>query len=152
MIVTKDDLQGILAAYRGERRELIHILQDVQRRWGYLPPEAMREVAVFLRAPESAVYGVATFYSHFKFVRQGRHIIKVCLGTACHVRGGPLIMETVERELGIQSGGTTGDYKFSLEKVNCLGCCALGPVLVVGEEYHGKISPAQVPKILASYE
>ncbi len=152
MIVTKDDLQGILAAYRGERRELIHILQDVQRRWGYLPSEAMREVAAFLRVPESAVYGVATFYSHFKFVRQGRHIIKVCLGTACHVRGGPLIMETVERELGIQSGGTTGDYKFSLEKVNCLGCCALGPVLVVGEEYHGKISPAQVPKILASYE
>lgn len=152
MIVAKDDLREILADYQGERRELIHILQDVQQRWGYLPPEAMREVAAFLRIPESAVYGVATFYSHFKFVRQGRHTIKVCLGTACHVRGGPLIMETVERELGIQSGGTTDDYKFSLEKVNCLGCCALGPVLVVGEEYHGKISPAQVPQILASYE
>jgi NADH-quinone oxidoreductase subunit E len=152
MIVAKDDLQEILAAYQGDRREMIHILQDVQKRWGYLPPEAMREVAAFLRVPESAVYGVATFYSHFKFVQQGRHTIKVCLGTACHVRGGPLIMETVERELGIESGGTTDDYKFSLEKVNCLGCCALGPVLVVDEEYHGKISPAQVPQILASYE
>jgi len=152
MVVAKDDLKEVLEPYRGERQELINILQDVQKRWGYLPPEAMRAVVGFLRVPESAVYGVATFYSQFKFVPQGRHTIKVCLGTACHVRGGPRILETVERELGIQAGETTSDYIFSLEKVNCLGCCALGPVLVVDDEYHGNLSPAQVPGILAGYE
>ena len=152
MAVAKDDLKEVLEPYRGERQELINILQDVQKRWGYLPLEAMRAVVGFLRVPESAVYGVATFYSQFKFVPQGRHTIKVCLGTACHVRGGPRILETVERELGIQAGETTSNYIFSLEKVNCLGCCALGPVLVVDDDYHGNISPAQVPGILAVYE
>ncbi len=144
--------EQILASYSGERADLVPILQEIQRRWGYVPPEAMQDVATFLRVPESAVYAIATFYAQFKFVRQGERTIKVCLGTACHVRGGPRILEAIERELDIRPGETTRDYKFSLERVNCLGCCALGPVMVVGEEYHGKVTPTQVARILAGYE
>jgi NADH-quinone oxidoreductase subunit E len=152
MTTTRNELKEVLAVYKGERQELVHILQHIQKKWGYLPQETMREVSRFLHIPESSVYSVATFYSQFKFVRQGRHSVRVCLGTACHVRGGPRILETVEQQLGIQSGGTSPDYKYSLEKVNCLGCCALGPVLVVDENYHGKVSPADVSGILASYD
>lgn len=149
MALAMDDLTGILRNYnKGDRRDLIQILQDIQGRYGYLSAEAMRQVADHLRIPESTVYSVATFYSQFKFVRQGKHTIKVCLGTACHVRGGPRILETVERELGIRPGQTTPDYEFSLERVACFGSCALGPVVVIDGKVCGRMAPDRVKQAL----
>jgi len=140
--------EQILASYSGERADLIPILQEIQRRWGYVPLEAMQDVATFLRVPESIVYGVATFYTQFKFVRQGERTIKVCLGTACHVRGGPRILETIERELSIRPGETTKDYKFSLQRVACFGSCALAPVMVIDDSVYGRMTPSKVKRVL----
>jgi NADH-quinone oxidoreductase subunit E len=138
----------LLAPYEGERGALIPILQKVQAELGYLPEEAIAEIARFLRVSESEVYGVASFYAQFRFQRQGEHTIKVCQGTACHVRGGQRILEAVERELGIQSEGTTEDYKFSLERVACFGCCALAPVMVVDKTVYGRVTIAKAKQVL----
>jgi len=123
----------------------------VQEELGYLPEEAVSEIAFFLGVPESEVYGVASFYAQFRFVRQGEHTIKVCQGTACHVRGGRRILEAVEREISIQPGETTEDYKFSLERVACFGSCALAPVLVVDKTVYGRMTTAKARKTLAEY-
>jgi len=123
----------------------------VQDALGYLPEEAISEIAQFLRLSEGEVYGVASFYAQFRFERQGEHTIKVCQGTACHVRGGRRILEAVERELGIQPGETTEDYKFSLERVACFGSCALAPVVVVDKTVYGRMTTAKARKILAEY-
>ena len=144
-------LLPLLASHEGERGALIPVLQKVQSEFGYLPEEAISEIAHFLRVPESEVYGVASFYAQFRFQRQGEHTIKVCQGTACHVRGGHRILEAVERELGIHPEGTTEDYKFSLERVACFGCCALAPVMVVDKTVSGKMTIAKVKQILAGY-
>jgi len=144
-------LSLILAPYRGQRGALISVLQKVQEELGYLPEEAVSEIAYFLGVSESEVYGVASFYAQFRFIRQGEHTVKVCQGTACHVRGGRRILETVERELGIQPGETTEDYKFSLERVACFGACALGPVMVVDKTVHGKMTTVKARQILAQY-
>ena len=147
----RERLSPILAPYRGQRGALIPVLQKVQEELGYLPEEAVSEIAHFLGVSESEVYGVASFYAQFRFIRQGEHTIKVCQGTACHVQGGPRILEAVERELGIQSGETTGDYKFSLERVACFGSCALAPVMVVNKTVYGRMTIAKAKKILAEY-
>ncbi len=147
----RERLSPILAPYRGQRGALIPVLQKVQEELGYLPEEAVSEIAYFLGVSESEVYGVASFYAQFRFIRQGEHTIKVCQGTACHVRGGPRILEAVERELGIQSGETTEDYKFSLARVACFGSCALAPVLVVDKTVYGRMTTAKARKILAEY-
>jgi len=152
MVVAKDDLKEVLEPYRGERQELINILQDVQKRWGYLPPEAMRAVVGFLRVPESAVYGVATFYSQFKFVPQGRHTIKVCLGTACHVQGGEQMLDVLERRLEIKPGETSADGEYDLERVACLGCCALAPVVTVDEKTYSQMSVLKLQGLLDERE
>jgi len=123
----------------------------VQEELGYLPEETVSEIAYFLGVSESEVYGVASFYAQFRFIRQGDHTIKVCQGTACHVQGGPRILEAVERELSIQSGETTEDYKFSLERVACFGSCALAPVMVVDKTVYGRMTTAKARKILAEY-
>ena len=146
-----EQLSPILAPYRGQRGALIPVLQKVQEELGYLPEEAVSEIAYFLGVSESEVYGVASFYAQFRFIRQGEHTIKVCQGTACHVQGGPRILQTVERELGIQSGETTKDYKFSLERVACFGSCALAPVMVVDKTVYGRMTTAKARKILAEY-
>ena len=112
----------------------------------------MTEIARFLNLSENEVFGVASFYAQFRFTRQGEHNVKVCLGTACHVRGGGPIMETMERELGISAGGTTGDYKFSLERVACFGSCALAPVMVIDDKVYGRLTPAKAKEILANVE
>ena len=104
-----------------------------------------------MRTSESVIYGVATFYAQFRFTRPGEHQCKVCMGTACHVRGGELIMDTVQRELGVESWGTTSDYKFSLERVACFGCCALSPVVVVDNTVHSRMTPSKVKQLLDSY-
>lgn len=148
----KQQAADILKSCRGERRGLIPVLQEIQTRFGYLPPEAMLQVAKLLRIPESAVYGVATFYNQFRFVPPGKHPIKVCLGTACHIRGGHIILEAWERELGIKVGEVTPDHEFSLERVACVGCCAMAPVTVVEEAVQGKVTPTRVKGILLSFE
>jgi len=147
----KEELSEVLASYKGERGAVIPIMQKVQEKLGYLPEEAVKEVARFLHTSESVIYGVATFYAQFRFTRPGEHQLKVCMGTACHVRGGETIMDTAERELGVESGGTTSDYKFSLERVACFGCCALSPVVVVDNTVHSRMTPSKVKHLLDSY-
>lgn len=141
-------LDEILASYKGERGDLIPLLQEVQTKFGYLTGEAMRGIAKFLRLSESTLYGVATFYAQFKFTPVGRHTIKVCRGTACHVRGVSRILEEAEKQLGIKPGGTTSDLEYSLETIACFGSCALAPVMVVDETVYGKMTPEKVTKIL----
>lgn len=131
---------------------LIPVLQDIQDEYNYLPEDLLREVANKLGIPLRDVYGVATFYRSFSLVPKGEHIITVCLGTACHVRGGAKIVDTISRELGINPGETTEDLKFSLETVNCLGCCAIGPILVVDGEYYGEMTNQKAKSLLIKYK
>ena len=147
----QEQLSQTLAPHEGERGALIPVLQKVQDKLGYLSEEAISEIARFLGISDSEVYGVASFYAQFRFERQGEHTIKICQGTACHVRGGPRILETVERELNVQPGGTTKDYKFSLERVACFGSCALAPVMVVDKTVYGRMTTAKAKGILAEY-
>ncbi len=147
----RERLSLILAPYHGQRGALIPVLQKVQEELGYLPEEAVWEIANFLGLSKNEVYGVASFYALFRFERSGEHMIRVCQGTACHVRGGRRILETVERELGIQPGQTTKDYKFTLERVACFGGCALGPITVIDKLVYGKMTTGKVKKLLAEY-
>lgn len=129
---------------------LLSILQDIQAECGYLPEEKLIETAETLDVPLIDVYGIATFYKSFSLTPRGRHQVKVCLGTACHVRGASRIVEEVGRKLGIGPGETSEDGGFSLETVMCLGCCAIGPVVVVDGKYHGQVTPTKVESILGT--
>jgi len=144
-------LAEIFALYEGEQGALISILQKVQESSGYLSQEAISQIAKFLKISESEIFGVASFYAQFRFTRPGEHSVKVCLGTACHVRGGERIMETIKRELGIAPGDTTEDYKFSLERVACFGSCALAPVTVIDDKVYGRMTTARAKEMLAQY-
>jgi NADH-quinone oxidoreductase subunit E len=144
------DLSTILTGERHQRRRLIDILQDIQSRNGYLPQEAMLKVADFLDIPSSTVWGVATFYNQFRFTPPGKRPVKVCMGTACHLAGGQLVLEAMARELKIEIGGTTEDREFSLERVACIGCCALAPVVTIGEEVYPRMTPPKVEEILVA--
>lgn len=148
----KERLAGILAPYRGEKGALIPVLQKVQGELGYLPEEAVPEIARFLGLSKSEIFGVATFYAQFRFTRPGEHTAKVCLGTSCYVRGGARIMETVQRKLGVKPGETTKDYKFSLERVACFGCCALSPIIVVDDTVYSRMTPERAKQVISSYE
>lgn len=148
----REQLESIFLAYSGKRGDLIPILQDVQEAVGYIPAEAMKAVARHLNIPESTVYGVVTFYAQFYRTRQGRHKIKVCQGTACHVRGGKQVMDAVGAKLGIGPGETTEDYRFSLERVACFGSCALSPVMVVNGKVYGRVTPRKAEELLESLE
>ena len=119
---------------------LIPILEDVQNKFGYIPENAVQIISKRINRPISEIYGVATFYKYFSLTPRGRHVITVCVGTACHVRGGSKIIEALSRELKIAPGETTIDLNYSLEAVNCLGCCAIGPVIVVDDEYYGEMT------------
>jgi NADH-quinone oxidoreductase subunit E len=145
-------LDEVLARHPADRSNLIPLLQDIQAEFGYIPADAMRATARFLRVPETAVYGVATFYAQFYLTRQGKHRVKVCQGTACHVRGGRSIMRAVKKKLGIGPGETTGDYKFSLERVACFGSCALSPVVVLDDKVYGRLTPQQAVELLEGVE
>lgn len=129
-------------------KSLLSILHNIQREWGYLPEEKLREIAVMLGMPLIDVCGVATFYKSFSLTPKGRHQIKVCLGTACHVRGANRILKEVGRKLGIKPGETSEDGEFSLEIVMCLGCCAIGPVVVMDDRYYGKMTTAKLKSML----
>ena len=131
---------------------LIQLLLDIQNEFNWLPGEAIVQISERLQVPVSQIYRIASFYKVMSLAPIGRHLIQVCLGTACHVRGGPKIRDKVEERLKIKTGETTSDMKFTLRVVNCLGCCALGPVMVVDNDYHGKITTAKVKEVLESYD
>lgn len=133
-----------LADLGNERSKLIPILQFIQEKLAYLPAEAIHIVADHLNISPSEVYGVATFYNQFRFNPPGRNPVRVCLGTACHVKGGDIILENFERKLEIKEGETTDDREFSIERVACVGCCALAPVTLVSETVHGHMQPSKV--------
>jgi NADH-quinone oxidoreductase subunit E len=143
-------LKKILSVLKDEKGGLISTLQGVQEEFGYLPEEAMSEIAGFLKLPKSQVFSVATFYAHFYLHRRGDHLVRVCQGTACHVRGARNILETAQHKLGIKTGETTEDYKYSLERVACLGSCALAPIVVIDDTLYPQITTKKLTKILAS--
>lgn len=147
----KEKVGLVLQKYSRDKSLLVDILQDIQAAIGYLPKEALEETSHGLDVPLSRVYSVATFFKSFHLKPRGRHIINVCLGTACHVRGGIRVMEGMERELGISRGETTKDLKFTLETVNCVGACALGPMVIVDEDYHGEMTTDKVKPLIERY-
>jgi NADH-quinone oxidoreductase subunit E len=146
--VILENLNFHLTRYKKIKTNLIPILQMIQGKLNYLPPEAIKMVARYLEIPSSEVYGVATFYNQFKFNPPGKNPIKVCLGTACHVRAGDIILENFERKLGILEGQTTKDREFSIERVACVGCCALAPVAMMGDTVHGHMAPSKVEGLI----
>jgi NADH-quinone oxidoreductase subunit E len=139
----------ILSSYKGNKDELIPILQQVQGEMGYLPEEAMLEIARFIGLPESRVYAVASFYAQFRFSPVGRKRVMVCRGTACHVRGASRILEELERTLGIKEGETTPDMEYTLESVACIGCCALSPCMMINKKVYAKLTQAKIRKIIS---
>jgi NADH-quinone oxidoreductase subunit E len=144
----QDKLKEVFSHYHGDRQELIPILQETQGQFRYLPAEAMREIAKFLRMPESTIYGVSTFYAQFKLTPLGRRIIRICRGTACHVRGAAKVLSEMEKQLGIKAGETTEDLEYTLETVACIGACALAPTMTIDNETHGKMSTKKVAEVL----
>lgn len=141
-------IDEILSPFKGEEGELIPILQKVQLEFGYVPEKAITRVAKFIRVPEVTVFGVATFYAQFKLVPTGRNVVRVCRGTACHVRGGARILKEVEKKLGIKPGESTPDLEYALETVACIGACALAPTMVVNNDTYGKMTTKKVAEIL----
>lgn len=142
------EIAKIARKHEGKIGNLISILQDIQDKYNYLPTEALKEVAHQTGRSLVDIYGVATFYRSFSLAPRGRHLVSVCLGTACHVRGAPAILEEFERQLQVKAGGTTSDKGFTLESVNCLGACALGPIVVVDGHYFSNVGTARVKRII----
>ena len=151
MQIDDRELLEILHAYPQEQRFCLAIMQDMQKKYNYIPREGMEKLAEYLSCPLSSLYSMATFYKALSLRPKGKHIIKLCDGTACHIRGSSSLKDGVTRFLGISDGETTEDGMFSLELVNCLGSCALAPVMVVDDQYHGKVAVEKIPEILDSY-
>jgi NADH-quinone oxidoreductase subunit E len=145
-------IDQIIDKHQGEASSLIQVLLEIQSENHWLPKEALERVGEKLRVPLTRIQHIATFYKAFSLVPKGRHEIHICMGTACHVRGAPRILDTIQDLIGIKSGETDSDSKFSLETVNCLGCCALGPVMEVDGKYHGKMVPATIAEVLKNYD
>ena len=141
-------IDKVLSRFQGEPSELIPVLQAVQKRVGYLPKDALQRVAQHCRVPESTVFGVASFYEQFHLTRQGEHQIRICEGTGCYIKGSARLADAVQRELGIGSGETTPDGKFTLERVACFGACALSPVVMIDGKVSGHMTPAKVLKLI----
>ncbi len=147
----EEQLESVFASYQGEKNELIPVLQDVQEVIGYLPDEAMQEVARFVRVPESKVFGVATFYARFHLKPRGRHIVRLCCGTACHVRGAAKIADKLKNVLDVGVGGTTEDMKYTYEEVACIGACGLAPVMTIDDKTFGKLDPDKMEKTIKTF-
>ena len=143
-------LADILTPGKKARRYVVPLLREAQHKLGYLSNEAMQAIADFLEIPGSTVYGIATFYNLFRFTPPGKHEVKVCMGTACHLAGGKLVLEAMARELEIEVGGITPDREFSLDRVACIGCCALAPVLTVNESVYPHMTPPKVEEVLVT--
>eukprot|EP01008_Symbiontida_sp_HLA12_P000821 NODE_183_length_1146_cov_1.525904_g180_i0.p1 GENE.NODE_183_length_1146_cov_1.525904_g180_i0~~NODE_183_length_1146_cov_1.525904_g180_i0.p1 ORF type:complete len:155 (+),score=22.41 NODE_183_length_1146_cov_1.525904_g180_i0:557-1021(+) len=148
----KERLGPMLEPYKGRGDRLVPILQMVQEELGYLPDEAMIEIADTTGLPESRVYAVASFYAQFRYTPMGEHKVMVCRGTACHVQGAARILDEVERRLGIQDGETSEDLKYTLETVACIGCCGLAPTIVIDDTTYGSLSSKEIPKIFNKIE
>ncbi len=144
-------LEPVLRKFRGQEGAMIPVLQEAQSIYGYLPEEVLAYISRGLKIPLSRIYGVVTFYAQFYLTPRGRHTVRVCRGTACHVRGGKNIRKAVQQFLGIEENETTPDFKFTFETVACLGACALSPVLLVDKTYYGKLTPGKVEKVLKLY-
>jgi len=149
--IDQKELMEVLHRYPQEQRFCLAIMQDLQKLYNYIPREGMEALAEYLSCPLSSLYSMATFYKALSLKPKGEHIIKLCDGTACHIRGSSSLRDGVERILGIRDGETTPDGMFSLELVNCLGSCALAPVMVVDDTYHGKVAVDKLEEILNSY-
>ncbi len=143
-----DAVKEIIKKHEHNKGQLIGILQDVQKEFNYLPQDALKKVARYLDVPLSRIYSVATFFKAFSLKPRGKNHICVCMGTACHVRGAPKVLSEVEREIGIKAGETDKGLNYTLETVNCVGACALGPVAVVNGEYHGKLDMQKTAKMI----
>lgn len=152
MTKSPDKIEAILDKYQRNSAWLVSILQDVQAELRYLPESSLRKVSAGLGIPLTQVYSVATFFRAFSLKPRGRHLINVCLGTACHVRGAVRILDKLELDLGVKAGETTADDRFSLETVNCVGACALGPIVVIDGKYHGQMTAEKVAGMLKEYE
>jgi NADH-quinone oxidoreductase subunit E len=146
------NIETMLPLFSKGRGSLIPILQEIQTRFSYLPADALKRTADHVGLSPSEVYGVASFYNQFRFTPPGRHQIKVCLGTACQVKGGDIILENFERKLSIQAGQTSADREFSIDKVACVGCCALAPVAQVDETIHGHMAPSKVEGLILGFK
>ncbi len=142
----------VVDKYNCDEGMLIQILLDVQNEFRWLPKEALHRVCERLSIPISRAYRISTFYALFSLEPRGKHLVNVCLGTACHVRGGPRILDKTAQRLGVEAGHTTSDMKFTVERVNCLGCCALGPVMTVDGEVYGRLGTHDVDEVLAHYD
>lgn len=152
MRINRQDLLRIVGKYHNEKSSLIAVLQDVQEKYNWLPAEALKLIAEKLGVSLIDVYSVATFYRAFSLTPRGKHVVTVCLGTACHVRGAPTVMDRVKSKLDIEPGCTTPDENFTLESVNCLGACALAPIVVVDGKYYGQSTVQKVDQIVDQYK
>lgn len=145
-------LRGILEGHKDQAGALIPVLQESQKAYGYLSQEVIETIARDLNLPLSQIFGVVTFYAQFRLKPHGEHTIRVCQGTACHVSGAQEIMGAIGSKLGVASGGTTADRKFTLESVACLGCCSLAPVIMIDDEAHGRLTPQKATKIVRRFK
>ena len=150
--MANDKIDKIINKYQGDAGSLVQVLLEIQSENRWVPKEALDKVSKKLKVPLNRIQHIVTFYKAFSLVPKGRHEVHVCTGTACHVRGAPRLLDSVQDLIGIGPGETDLDLKFSLETVNCLGCCALGPVMVIDGEYHGKMAPAKSEEVLKNYE
>jgi len=147
-----EKVDSLIDSYADKKEQLISLLQDIQAEFNYLPRDVLVRVSQKLDIPLGQVFSVATFFRAFSLKPRGRHLITVCLGTACHVRGGQRLVDKIERDYGIKPGETTEDMRFTLETVNCLGCCALGPVAVVDGKYESRMNPDKLDRVLRRYK
>ena len=147
-----ETVDAILEQHSRRPENLIPILQSVQKELGYISPESVKGISRHLRISENQIFGVSSFYAQFRFTMPGRHSLKVCLGTACHVRGGATVLDTLENVLRVKCGDTTPDGRFDLERVACLGCCALSPVVQIDKRIYSRVAVNKLPELLKFYE
>ena len=145
-------MEKILSEFSKNQRELIHLLHEIQKEFGYIPAHSISQISRQLKISESEIYGVLTFYKAFTLKPRGKHLVTICMGTACHVRGAPMILDEFRRKLGVEPGETTEDNLFTLETVNCVGACALGPIAIVDGDYHGQMKTRNVDKIIEKFK
>jgi len=146
-----EKLEDFIQKHKNQKGALIPILHEAQELFGYIPEEVQKRIAEVLHIPAAEIFGVATFYSRFTLTPRGKHTISVCLGTACYVKNSKGVLERLEKELNVKTGGTTADGKFTLEATRCLGCCGLAPVMMIGEDVYGKLVPDDIPDIVKKY-
>ena len=148
---TRKTLEAILAKHGDDSFSVIGLLQEINTKLGYLPEDVLREVCRRKGIPVSLAYSLATFYSSFRLEAMGKHHVCVCVGTACHVRGAAKVVESIERELGVAAGRTTADGQFTLDTVNCVGACAMGPLVLIDDQYHGGMDQKKIGKLIRKY-